>query len=315
MSKKKTPVVIQSQNLDANESVFFARELEHIKATVVETAYQELMARQLIPVSMEADPADETITYRMMDRTGVAKVVTDYAKDFPRVDLLGQEFTGKIRSLGSAYGYNIQEVRAAAKTGKPLSARLAMAAKEAILTAEDKLALFGDVKYGLQGFLNHPNLPEQVIPADGTGASKTWTTKSVDQVLRDLNLAVNTIVANTLGVEKPDTVLLPISQYTDIATRRVGTDSNMTILRFFLETNPFIKSVVMLPDLDGAGAGGTDRMIVYRRDPSKLTLEIPQDFEQFPPQEEGLEFIIHCHSRCGGVLFYKPMSACYADGI
>ena len=56
-------------------------------------------------------------------------------------------------------------------------------------------------------------------------------------------------------------------------------------------------------------------MIAYRRDPDAFTLEIPQMFEQLPVQERGLEFVVPCHSRIGGVIIYYPLSMAIGEGI
>ena len=44
-------------------SVFFARELDHVKAQSYDVEYPELTALHLFPQSSEADPGAETITY------------------------------------------------------------------------------------------------------------------------------------------------------------------------------------------------------------------------------------------------------------
>ncbi len=120
---KITPQMIRSQILDAGESIFFARELEHIKSQEVEVEYPDLKARKLIPVSFEADPADETITYYMFDKVGMAKIIRDYSQDLPRVDVTGQKFSGEVRSLGASFGFSIQEIRAEARPESNIAAR------------------------------------------------------------------------------------------------------------------------------------------------------------------------------------------------
>jgi hypothetical protein len=307
-----------TMRLDEGESVFFARQLEHIIAQEFDIEYAELRARQVIPITMEADPADETITYREYNRVGLAKMITDYSMDLPRVDITGAEVTSKIRSLGASYGYNLQEVRASAKTGRDLEGRRAEAAREAILRKENALLLLGDSNASLAGFLNFANVTVASIPADGTGASKKWSDKTPDQILRDLNAVVNSVAELTLGIEQPDTLLLPRAAYHVAATKRIGRDSNMTVLRFFVETNPYINSmakVEVLNELQTAGANSTARMMAYRRDPLKVRGEIPQDFESLPAQVKGFEWLVPCHSRLGGVIWHRPLSAVYADGI
>lgn len=302
-------------HLDANESVFFSRELEFVKSKSYDVQYPELKARSFIPVSFEAGPGAETITYEQYDQVGMAKIVASYADDLPRADVKGKEFTSRVRSLADSFGYNIQEIRAAKMAGKPLEQRKANAAKRAMMQKEDSIAALGDADFNLLGFINHPNISSTTLPADGTGASTLWSTKTPDLILRDMNKLANFIVENTKEVEQPDTMLLPVAQYNYIASTPIGTDSNKTILKFFLENNPYIKSVDKWSKLTGAGAGGLNRMMAYKKDPEKLTLEVPQDFEQLDVEQRGLEFLVACHQRCGGVIIYYPLSVAYADGL
>lgn len=310
MSEKKHTM------LDADESIFFARELEHVKTKSYDKKYPQLKARMLIPVSYEAGAGAETITYEQYDSVGLAKVISSYADDLPRADVKGKQFTSIVKSLGSSFGYSIQEIRAAQKAGKPLAQRKADAAKKAILTKEDQIAFSGDAANNIQGFVNNSNVPLVVLAADGTGASITFASKTADKILRDLNKVVNSIVEVTKEVEIPDTLLLPTEQYHLIKNTPWSTaNDGKSILKLFLENNEYIKNVFSVPRLKGAGAGGADRMVVYRRDPEALTLEIPQDFEMLEEQPRGLEYVTPCHSRIGGVIIYYPLSMAYADGI
>lgn len=302
-------------HLDSNESIFFLRELDFVKSKSYDVVYPELKARSLIPMSMDAGPGAETITYEQYDAVGMAKIVASYADDIPRADVKGKEFTSRVRSLASSYGYNLQEIRAAKMAGKPLQQRKANAAKKAIAILEDKIAAVGDADYNLIGFINHPNISTTALPNDGTGASILWSTKTPLQILRDLNKIANFIVENTKEVEQPDTLLLPTAKFNYISTTPVGDNADKTILEAFLSKSPFIKQVLSWNKLAAAGAGGTDRMIAYKKDPEKLELQIPSDFEQLDVEQRGLEFITACHQRHGGVIIYYPLSVAYADGF
>lgn len=303
--------------MDSNESTFFLRQLEHIKTQVQEVQYVGLKARKVLPVSHDAGAGAEYITWRQFDKVGLARLIRDYSDDLPRVDVLGSEFINNpVVGLGASYGYNVQEIRASQMAGgQPLDMRRAAAAQEAILRLEDDLAFFGDARAKLVGFFNAPNSTSVVLPADGAGASVLWSTKTADQILRDLNLIVNTIVESTKEVEIPDTMLMPTAAFNIIKQKRIGIDSNATVLSFFLATNGYIKDVEPLVKLTGAGSGGTNRVIVFHRDPMKLTMEVPLDVTSHEPQKDGLEYEVNMESRFGGVLIYKPLSIAIADGI
>lgn len=300
--------------LDANESAFFNRQLEYIKARTYDTKYKPLKALMLIPVSTEIPQGANQVTYRTFTSIGFAKVIADYAKDFPRVDVYGEEFTVKVKDIGDSYGYSIKEIRAAAYAGTNLNQRRANAARLAIDQKIDKIAWNGDADYNIQGFIDYPGMNEYTVP-DGAALSPLWVDKTGDEIIADMNGIVTTIMVDTNGVEIPNTLLLPLEQFNLVSSTRMTDGNTMTILEFFLKNNPYVKTVDWLNELKGAGAGGTDRMIAYDRSPEKVTFELPQPFEQFTAQQEGMEFKVPCMATTAGVIMYYPLSAAYGDGI
>lgn len=301
-------------NLDDNQSVFFDRELEHMKAQSYDVELPELKAKTLIPVSSDAGAGASSITYQTYEGYGIAKIIASYADDLPRADVGGKETTVQIKSLGASYGYNVQEVRASQMANKNLPTRKATACRESIMRKEESIAWNGDASSGLQGLINVSGAQTYTVPADGTGSVTTWADKTSDQILRDMNGMLTQVMETTLGVESCNQILLPIEQYRLINTTARSTNSDLTILEYFLRNNPGV-SVDWINQLNGAGTAGADVMIAYRRDPRKLTLEIPQPFESFPVQERGLEFVVPCHSRIAGVLAYYPLSIVKGEGI
>lgn len=308
--------------LDAAENIFFTRELEKIKSQSYDIVYAGQKAFELIPVSTDAGAGTEIITYQQYDRTGFAKIIANYADDLPRVDVKGKEFSSRVRSVGNSYGYSLQEIRAARQAGKPLEQRKANAAVESMRLKWNQIAFYGDANYNLQGWFSNTNIPHGTAPADGTSSATTLASKTPDKVVRDLNTCVNNVAVQTKGVERANTLVMPLAQYTYIASTRMGDGSDVTILQFFLKNNPFITSVEWAEELDSAqlSANGIstftgDVMIAYNKSPDKMTLELPVSFEQLPVQEEGLEFVVNCHSRIGGVLIYYPLSQYIMDGI
>ena len=305
----------QIAHFDSNESMFLQRQLDYIKTQTYDIKYAELKARKLIPVSSEADPGAEKIFYRSYDQSGIAKIIANYADDLPRADVKGAEFSANVKTLGSSYGYNLQEMRAAMYGNVPLEQRRSNAARRAIAQLENSIAFFGDAASGLQGFFSNGNVTTVTLPADGTGASKLWSTKTPDQIIRDLNLVANSVVSVSLGVEIPDTLLLPLMQYNYIASTARSANSDTTILNYFLQNNPYIKQVEWVNELATAGAAGVTRMAAYRRSPEVLTMEVPSDFEQLEMEHKNLEYKIPCIERFAGVLIYYPLAIAFADGF
>lgn len=304
--------------LDAAENIFFARELEQIRARSYDVKYAMRKIRMLVPVDNSIDPGAEVVTYSQYDRVGVAKIIASYAEDLPRADVKGKQFSVTVKGIGDSYGFSVQEIRAARLAGKPLDARKADAARQAIEDKIDSIGAVGDTQTGLIGLLNIPSAQTYTITA-GAGGQTTWNTgatpKTGLEVIKDMNSAAATVVTTTKEVEKPDTLLIPVDKYAYISSTPLQSGSDTTILKFFLANSPYIKTVEPWEKLTGAGAGGTNRMVIYRRDPDALQLVIPQEFEQFPPEQEGLNSVIACHARIAGVQCYYPLSILYADGI
>lgn len=132
---------------DASDaSVFFARELDYVKSQSYDVEYPEFTALKLFPVSSEINPGAETVTYYSYDKTGMAKIISNYATDLPRADVKGKPTTAIIKSLGDSYGYSIQEMRASAMAGKSLDARKAESARYQIDYLNNKIAWNGDAE-------------------------------------------------------------------------------------------------------------------------------------------------------------------------
>ncbi len=308
-------------------SVFFARELDYIKARSYDVIYPELTALQTFPTSSEADPGAETITYYSYDKTGFAKIISNYSTDLPRADVNGKPTTALIKSLGASYGYSAQEMRASRMANKSLDRRKAEAAHYQIDRLINAIAWKGDQESGLWGVLSpEQNIPLYPIePGKESGGTK-WADKTPDEILDDITGMVSAVSKLTKNVERPDTLVLPSDVYIEIASRRIPNTQAMTILDFIKQHQPYIKNVVSAAELnadnvdnnpyasetEGEGAGVA---LLYTNSPDKLSIEIPMPYYQYPLQIRNLETVIPCEARVAGVIVYYPFSAMIAVGI
>ena len=302
-----------SGRFDANESMFFARQLEAIKAQTYDVKRANLNALQLMPVSTDVPEGATTITYRQYDTVGMAKVIANYANDLPRADVTGKEFTSNIRSIGNAFGYNTQEIRSAIFAGVNLPSRKAMAATRAHQEKINALAFTGDADHGLPGLISNANVPEVTLAADGTGSSKTFASKTADKIVRDVNALVNKIISQSKGVHRATEVWMPVEQYALIATTQNSTASDTTILQFLQQVHPGI-TFRQVVELDGAGASGADRMYAIENSRDNWAIEIPMMMKMYSPQQKGLEFEVPVESRFGGVIIEYPLALAFCDG-
>ncbi len=304
-------------------SIFFARELDYIKSKSYDKIYPEFTALKNFPVTSEVNPGAETITYYSYEKTGFAKIISNYATDLPRADVKGKPTTSMIKSIGDSYGYSVQEMRAARMAGKNLDIRKAEAARYQIDRLTNQIAWCGDAENGLLGILSDgTNIPEYTIPQNGKqivdNDTTLWKYKTADQILADINGMVNYQRKITRGVENPDTLLLPTDVYGDIATRRID-DTDTTVLAYILKNSPWLKNISdspeLLADSTETNPSGLSVAILYKKDSEKFSIEIPLMFYQYPLQAVKLEVEIPCEARVAGCIFYYPLSILIAYGI
>lgn len=305
------------EKFDANETAFFARELESIETTLYEVKRKELKYRTYIPVSSSDSEGAETITYRMMDQVGMAIIIANYADDLPRADVFGTEHSQPVRSLGVSFGFSDQEVRAATLANKPLESSKADSARRAQRELESEIAWNGDEENGLPGFIDNPNIPVIGVPTGVSGF--LFSQKTPDEILNDIRLATSGVRQQSKGIHEVDTALFPIEQYDILANTPRSSTSDTTILEFILKPgNSFGLTVVdWLPDelKDRFVGGAEDGAIFYERTSEVLQQRIPMEMRTKPVEVRGLENIINTESRHGGVVVRYPLACTIITGI
>ena len=304
-------------------SVFFARELDHVKSKSYDKQYPQFTALTLFPQTSEADPGAETITYYTYDKTGLAKIISNYATDLPRADVTGKPSFAQIKSMGASYGYSAQEMRASRLAGKSLDSRKGESARFQIDNLNNKIAWAGDAESGLMGVLSEgQNVPMFAI-LPGASGKTSWLEKTADEILDDINGMQKQVDAATMNVERPDTLCVPSDVYMHISTKRIP-DTTMTVKAFILENAPYLKDIVPAPELNANAVGtnpyaeavdGQGVAFLFHNDPEKMSLENPMAFYQYPLQAKGLEIVVPCEARTAGVIFYYPLSALIAVGV
>lgn len=298
---------------DSAESVFVERQLLTLRAKLYEPKRGPYQARALIPVTNEDDPGAKTIAYQIVDAVGVAKIVSDYAKDFPRVDVFVREEYAPLKSLGDSYGISVDEMRTAAFAKRPLSPMKANAARRAVDQLFERIALLGDSPNGLVGMFALPNVTV-LTAATKAATGTTWAVATPDEILKDLNKIVSTVRTTTNDNEYIDTILIPIAQHNQISTTARSANTDTTILEFFLKNNKGIE-VVSVARIAGKGTAGVDRAMGYRKDPDVIEISEPLPFTQSAPQMEGREMVTYCESKMSGVINKLPLACVYMDGI
>jgi len=303
--------------LDAGEVAYVLKALEYVFTETYDKEYPELLAITLLPVNTRVPSGAESYSYYQWDKTGTAMFITNYATDFPAAEVNLKRFNAPIHGIGNSYQYTIQDIRAAQAVqfgqGASLDTMKAEAARFVHAVFVDQVAAFGDSARGIKGFVNHSDIPD-VTPISGAWTTTLATISDANNfaIVNDLNKLVNAAEQATLGLHKPDTLILPLSVKTRVMAPTSSFD-RAPLLKTWLANQENIKSVFFWAKCDAANSGGkltagVARAIAYKRNPRILEYVLPQPFEQFPPQQIGLAFKVPCHSRTGGVSIRYPLA-------
>jgi len=300
--------------LDADGAVFFQRELEHVKSQTYDVQYQDLLYRQLFPVNSDVNPGATSITYKTYDKAGKAKVINHNATDLPRADVAGKETTIPVRSLGASFAYTVKEIKSAQMAGFSLDSKRAEAARRAVEEYMNDVAFNGDATWDLPGLFSNTDITSTSV-AVGAGASKAWADKTPDEIIFDVNNACGIMFETTKQKERPNTLLVPPAQWNLLWSTPRATGSDMNIAQWILANSPFIRNIVSVTEMEGAGTGSSDVFVIYNPDPSKLQLEIPEDIMMHPAQQQVLEFMVPVTAEFAGLNIYYPKSLAIWEDI
>lgn len=307
------------QHFDANETMFLERELVQLRAKLIEVQYPMPMARTLAPKAGDIAPSAAVYEYKVFEPVGKAKLIAYKSGDIPRVDAVQRVVQGRVHPIGAAYGWDINELREAARLGTSLPEVKARTARDVIERAIDQILAFGSLPdengalpdIGLNGLVNNTDVVGLTVMAGAFWLAAT--PPDPDVILGDLAQLAAEVGSFSENIWNANTILLPTRHYAHIAQTPFSSLTGESILSVFRKNNPNITMIAPWYKLNGAGVGGKDRAIAYQRDASVLEAIIPQEFEVMPPEMRGFEFVHNCHARCGGMKIYQPLAMRYMD--
>ena len=301
---------------------FLRSQLTYVESTVYRIQYPEIMYPRLMPIDTSANEWARSVTFYSMDRAGLADWFDANATSLPLADISRDRREQGIEMAAIGYRYNLEELGVAMLVpGTNLSTERAEAARRAYEEFMDRLVRVGDKRKNITGLFNNPYVTRITAIADGTGSSPLWSTKTADQIIRDVQNAVMQVYQGSNTVEMADTVLLPISAMNTLASIRVpNTYGNaldyLAKYNIYTHTTQQQLTILGVLGLDTAGAGGTSRMVVYRRDPQILKLHLPMPHRFLPVWQTGpMVFDIPGIFRVGSVEIRRPSAVAYVDGI
>lgn len=302
--------------LSDTDGVFFQRQLEAIETQTYDVLYPDLEARQCFKTNTFGGDGVQHLTYRSFDRIGKAQVINARATDLPKSDISGKEYSITVKSVGTAYDFDIDEIAAAKYANMPLEARKAMASRRGYEEYINAVAWRGDADAGLPGFFTNTDVLRQAVPA-GAGASTSWDDKTPDEILADLNEACAAMYATTKKIHAPKEIWLSVMKYNKLFSTPRSPVSDTTIGMYFCNNNQFgitKESFKALNELEagipmGTGVGSDCFIIMNQTTPEgmeTIRLREPLPLQYLPVQLHGLVYEVPGRGRYAGLEITYP---------
>jgi hypothetical protein len=192
---------------------------------------------------------------------------------------------------------------------------------------------------GDAGIINNPNIPGYTV-AVGASGSTTWASKTPQEILADVNTALNT-TAQSSGYSAEegmaDRLLLPYTQFAFLTQPMAVGGSPVAVSTIkYIEENcvaahhgvNFKINFLPNPWISGQGTGNTapvgqpgnglDRAFFYKNSKKSLYLKIPQPMQQamsVPTTRAGGAYETMFSGCISQVIYKRTQTAVYADGI
>ena len=187
----------------------------------------------------------------------------------------------------------------------------------------DKNVYQGFALYGTTGLINNADVTA-TSASTGAGGGTTFASKTPDEILNDINQAINTVWASCDYDEDaiPNHILLPYSDYALLVNRKVSDIGDKSVLTYLLENNiAKMKGVDLKIEgckwCDGAGVGSTDRMVVYVNKERFLSVDElqPLSMVMTTPSAKYASYDTLYSANVGEVKLYYTQTILYVDGV
>jgi hypothetical protein len=302
---------------------------EQITAKSYDVKLPEILWNRTIPaasIDTSINVGARLASYRVKDRRGMGAFRATVGKDIPTVGVTMNKVSVPLESAAVSGTVDIDDLRAVAMgfEGMNLITELGAAMREASERHIEKVFFYGFSSLGFAGYLDYSLTPATTAGAKLAGGT-TWAVATPDEIIKDIQTALSLVFTNSKGLFVPGRVELPAAQFALIATMRVngtgGNGINETVLAYIKRNNIYTQTtgleldVVALRHLEGAGTGGTHRMIVSEYKPENHWLPMPEAFNMLPPMDRQLATDLTAIYKFGSYHRPYPTSAQMMDGI
>lgn len=237
----------------------------------------------------------------------------------PGVSINGERIVLPLRLLAREVSYTSVELERSQLLGQPIDAQKMDTLNILYQMNTDQMVYIGSGDVGATGLVNDASITSGSV-ATGAAGSTLWINKTPDEILQDVNTLVETTWSAAGFAVCPSNLLLPPAQFAFIASQKVSSAGNVSILKFLEDNSISLKingkalDINPVKWLTGRGGSGSDRMVAYTNDETRVRYPMVP-IRRETAYYQGIRFTAPYLWAFGEMEFVYPETVQYADGI
>lgn len=309
-----TKVQLMAEQGYRQDTIAFTKgQLEELESTIYDVIYGNPMeAFQFLPLNTSLSAGATSYSYRMVEKTGEAKVVADGAQDRNIIDSTLTKTPRNIVEFGASYTYTVGDMESGAILDFDQVQFNARQTAEAIARAHNEFALVGGtgvdggVDLGITGFYNNASV---------TGATLTdadWTTVTADGAYNTIADLIHQVITQSNARHRPTDVLLSTFIWNKCNQMRLDTTTGDTVMRALRENYPDI-SFHLAPSCTARGTSGVDLVVAYEKRSDRAEYVASVVYDESTPDKNGFRYLVQGRGKAAGTVIRYPLSVAYGD--
>lgn len=255
-----------------------------------------------------------------LNQTGNMSWISPETTAIPGVSVNGEKVVLPLRLLAREISYTSVELERSQLTGQPIDTQKMDAMNTIYQMNTDQMVYIGATEVGATGLVNSALVTNVAAVANGISGTPEWTTKTPDEMLADVNELLESVWSASAFAVCPNKLLLPPAQFSYLASQKVSSAGNISILKFLRENCISLEAGVGELDikpvkwLTDRGVGPSDRMVAYTNAEDRVR------FPMVPVRREtayysGIRFTAPYLWAFGEMEIVYPETIGYRDGI
>lgn len=317
--------MINRSRVSDSTLAYFINQLDNFDRTLHEPLYNVTWMRD-IKLRTGVTMANESTSFtRMNVAAGGSQAaqqlpwVSANTTAIPGVGVDGELIVTPLKPCSLEISYSSIELERSQLIGQSIDQQKFLALNIKYQMSTDQVVYVGDSWSNTKGLLNNPNVASAAVAATGTGTSTLWKDKTADQILADVNEALNAAWEASGYAVCPDKLLLPPLQFSMISSMKVSNAGNVSVLKYIKENSICltvngreldIQPVKWLKDATIAG----NRMVAYSNQENYVRFPMVP-IRRETPYYRGISYFAPYVWAYGATEFVYPETAIYRDGI